>query len=46
MINRGTDYYEELLREDCIFVFHRSVDEFGKKMVLDCRGHNEQRNVG
>jgi len=33
-LNRDTDFYEELLREDCVFIFHRSVNEFGKKWFL------------
>ena len=30
MINRDTKAYEELLHEDCVFVFHKSGNEFGK----------------
>ena len=30
MINRDTNAYAELLHEDCVFVFHKSGNEFGK----------------
>ena len=30
MINRDTNAYKELLHEDCVFVFHKSGNEFGK----------------
>ena len=30
MTNRDTDAYAELLHEDCVFVFHKSGNEFGK----------------
>ena len=31
MSNRDTNAYAELLHEDCVFVFHKSGNEFGKK---------------
>ena len=31
MTSRDTDAYAELLHEDCVFVFHKSGNEFGKK---------------
>ena len=34
MINRDTKAYEELLHEDCVFVFHKSGNEFGKKELI------------
>ena len=30
MISRDTNAYKELLHEDCVFVFHKSGNEFGK----------------
>ena len=30
MTNRDTKAYAELLHEDCVFVFHKSGNEFGK----------------
>ena len=30
MINRDTKAYAELLHEDCVFVFHKSGNQFGK----------------
>ena len=30
MTNRDTDAYAKLLHEDCVFVFHKSGNEFGK----------------
>ena len=30
MTNRDTSAYAELLHDDCVFVFHKSGNEFGK----------------
>ena len=44
MSNRDTNAYAELLHEDCVFVFHKSGNEFGKKDDFDS-DENDNNNI-